>query len=75
MNNIRRCDFEVGSFSSDGEYIEGTSRGVCVMWNRTVISDEEVLELINSGKYEYDDRVIVTTPKQADNLRGKINDN
>lgn len=73
--NMRRADFQVGLVDSDGNVVEGTARDVCVLWNRTIISDEEVFELIDSGMYEYDKRVIATTPKQADNFRGKINDN
>lgn len=73
--NMRRADFQVGLGDSDGNIVEGTWEHVCVLWNRTTISDEEVYELINSGMYDRDDRVIATTPKQADNFRGKINGN
>lgn len=73
--DMRRADFQVGLGDSDGNVIEGTWKDVCVLWNRSVISDEEVYELINSGMYEHDKRVIATTPKQADNFRGKINGN
>lgn len=73
--DMRRADFQVGLGDSDGNVIEGTWKHVCVLWNRTIISDEEVYELINSGRYDRDDRVIATSPKQADNFRGKINDN
>lgn len=73
--DMRRADFQVGLGDSDGNVVEGTERDVCVLWNRTIISDEEVFELIDSGMYEYDKRVIATTPMQADNFKGKINDN
>ena len=75
MENVRRADFQVGLTDSYGELIEDTLRNVVIMWNRVTISDEEALGLINSGRYEYDERVVVMTPKQADNLGGKINDN
>lgn len=75
MENVRRADFQVGLADSHGKPIEDTLRKVVIMWNRVTISDEEALELINSGRYEYDERVVVMTPKQADNLGGKINDN
>lgn len=71
MKNVMRIDFETGIANSDGELVEGTERAVCILYNKTVITDDEVQELINSGMYEYDNRVIVTTPTQADNLRSK----
>lgn len=72
MNNVMRIDFEVGCANSNGEIVKGTERGVTVLFNKTVITGDEVRELINSEMYEYDSRVVVTTPTQADNLKGKI---
>ena len=66
-----RIDFETGCFTSDGELVKGTERSVSVIYNKTVIDSDEVIELINSGRYEYDNRIIVTTPTQADNLRSR----
>lgn len=71
MNDVRRIDFESGCANSDGELVKGTERKVTVLFNKTVITNEEVQELIYSGMYEYDSRIIVTTPIQADNLRSK----
>lgn len=71
MKNVMRIDFEIGCTNSDGEIVDGTERGVCILYNKTVITNKEVKELINSGMYEYDNRIIVTTPTQADNLRSK----
>ena len=71
MKNVKRIDFETGCTNSDGEFIKGTERSVTILWNKTVIDGDEVRELINSGSYEYDDRIVVTTPTQADNLRSK----
>ena len=70
MNNIMRIDFEVGCANSGGKIVKGTKRGVCVLYNKTVITSKEVKRLIDSGEYEYDSRVVVTTPIQADNLKG-----
>lgn len=70
MNDVMRIDFISGICNSDGELVKGTEREVCVLFNQTVISKEEVHELIKAGMYEYDKRIIVTTPAQADNLRG-----
>jgi len=71
MKNVMRIDFETGCYTSDGELVKGTERGVTVLWNKTVIDGAEVRELIDSGSYEYDDRIVVTTPTQADNLRSR----
>lgn len=71
MKNVMRLDFSTSICNSDGEPVAGTGRNVSVLWNETVISTDEVYELINNGMYEYDNRVIVTTPMQANNLRTK----
>ena len=71
MNNVMRIDFETGCANSDGKLVKGTERDVCILYNKTVITNDEVEDLIRSGMYEYDSRVIVTTPTQADNLRSK----
>lgn len=71
MNNVMRIDFETGCYTSDGEFVKGTERGVAVLWNKTVIDSDEVRKLIRSGRYEYDCRIVVTTPTQADNLRSR----
>lgn len=71
MKNVMRIDFSTKICNSDGNPIEGTGRDVSVLWNETVISTDEVYELIDNDMYEYDNRVIVTTPTRADNLRSK----
>ena len=71
MENVKRIDFKTGCATSDGELVKGTERDVTVIFNKTVITVDEVRELIRSGMYEYDSRVVVTTPVQADNLKSK----
>ena len=71
MTNVMRIDFEIGCANSDGEIVKGTERDVCILYNKTVITKDEVDELIRSGEYEFDSRIVVTTPIQANNLRGK----
>lgn len=70
-SRVMRIEFETGCANSDGEIIEGTERDVCILYNETVITEDEVIELIHSGRYECDSRIIVTTPTQANNLRDK----
>ncbi len=71
MENVMRIDFTTGIVNSDRKLVRGTETEVCVLWNRTVITEDEVRRLINSGMYEYDNRIVVTTPVQADNLRSR----
>ena len=71
MNNVMRVDFEVGICNSDGEMTNGFTEKVCVLFNRTVIAEDEVVELVNSGMYLYDNRIVITTPTRANNLKGK----
>ena len=71
MENVKRIDFKAGCATSDGELVKGTERDVTVIFNKTVITVDEVRELIRSGMYKYDSRVVVTTPVQADNLKSK----
>ena len=71
MKNVMRIDFITGIANSDGELVKGTETEVCVLWNLTVISEEDVCRLIDSGEYKYDKRIVVTTPVQADNLRSR----
>ena len=71
MNNVMRIDFETGCFNSNDQIVKGTEREVTVLFNKTVIDADEVRELIRSGMYEYDDRIIATTPTQADNLKSR----
>ena len=68
MNKITRIDLTVGCIDSDGKLVDGTERDITVLFNKTVISQDEVEYLINAGMYEYDERIVVITPTQADNL-------
>ena len=70
MENIMRVDFVSGCCNSNGELVKETERPVCILYNKTIISTEEVHKLIENSMYEYEERIVVTTPKQADNLRG-----
>ena len=71
LDNIMRIDFETGCYTSSGELVTGTERPMTILYNKTVITEAEVRKLLGSGKYEYDSRIIVTTPIQAQNLKGK----
>jgi len=70
MNDIKRIDFEEGYADSDGNFIDGMNRKIAILYNRNIISYEEVCKLINSGEYEWDNRIVVTTSIRADNLKG-----
>ena len=72
MDNIRRIDFEAFTCNSDGEPVEGTGRAYSIIFNTNVISSEEVNELINTDTWEYDTRIVITTPRRADALKGIV---
>ena len=73
LNNLKRIDFIQEFCTSDGKPIEGLVRPVTIIYNQTVISAEEVRELISTGKYEFSSRIVVTTPECADSLKDNIN--
>ena len=61
--NIRIIEYTLTIGRTDIEYV--------AMFNKLVISDEEVSKLINSGAVEYDDRVVVMYKKQYEYLTTK----
>jgi hypothetical protein len=71
MKNVMRIDFTTCMTTSDGKLVRGTEHEVCILFNKTVISADKVRELIDTGMYEYDSRIVITTPVQADNLRSR----
>ena len=71
INNLKTISFTSCLCNSDDEPIEGTGMQVSVLFNCTQISEQEVNELIDSGRYLYDARVIVTTPQQMSFLKDK----
>ena len=71
MKNVMRIDFKTAIANSDGKPVKGTERNVSVLFNKTVITSDEVRELIRSGMYEYDSRIVVTSSTQADNLKSR----
>lgn len=70
LEDIRRTDVVFAEKNSDGGPIPGTEQYISILYNRNIITEEEVAELIHSGAYEYDERIIVTSTTQADHLRG-----
>lgn len=72
MDNIRRIDFETFICNSDGKPVDGTGTAHSIIFNTNVISDEEVNDLINTGTWEYDTRIVITTPRRADALKGIV---
>lgn len=61
--NIRIIEYTLTIGGTDIDYV--------AMFNKLVISDEEVFKLINSGAVEYDDRVVVMYKKQYKYLTAK----
>lgn len=71
MCNLKVIQFKSSVANSDGEPVKGTERDIVVMFNCTQITAEEVNELIQSGMYEYDQRVVVLTFTQYTYLKDK----
>ena len=70
--DLARVDYEVGMADSDGKPIPDSPRKtVSVIYNKNVISADELARLMESGMYEYDNRVICMSPEQADNMAAK----
>lgn len=55
---IIEYDLSIGSHSME----------MVAMYNENVITEEEVVKLINNGNVDDDDRVVVMNRKQYDNL-------
>jgi hypothetical protein len=68
--HIIRIDFSIAYCNSDSKPINGTEQEFVVLFNDNIISEEEVNKLINSGMYENDQRIVIMTKLQADNLLG-----
>lgn len=68
MDNIKRKDLEIYLHDSEGEKIEETGQNITIIYNDGIISEKEVEQLIKTDRYRYDDRVIIISPQQADNL-------
>ena len=71
LSHIKRIDFVRCMANSDGEPIEGTDEELTVIFNTNVISVEEVNELLDTGMYEFDVRVVPMSRKRADYLKGE----
>ena len=61
--NIKRIDYL--------EDFVGIKIPKSILFNITQISEEEVIDLINTGTEEYDDRIVVLTRKQLKALSDK----
>lgn len=70
-NNLKRIDFEIDVADSNGNDAGRIREEVSVLFNSSVISEEKVRYLIETDKYECDERLIVTTPTRANNLQNK----
>ena len=64
--DCQRIDVITSYTNSDGKRLPGTEQTVTVLYNKKVIEEAEVEELIRRQLYEYDNRLIVTTPEAAD---------
>ena len=68
--DIKSMDFKTRLCNSDDEPIDGTEEAKTVIYNADLLTEDKLNELIISGWYVYDERVIVVTKTQADYLFG-----
>ena len=61
LDNIMAIEYEVTICGKD--YVR------YVVYNKLVITEEEVKKLLRNGMMDYDDRVVVMSEKQFNNLR------
>ena len=71
LKNLKVYACVLSTCSSDGKPVLGTEREVMVMFNKTQISEEEVKELFEYDKWEYDPRVTPITREQLKMLQDK----
>lgn len=71
VENLKVYACTLCTCTSDGQPIKGTEREVCVLFNQTQISEEEVSELFERDMWEYDPRVTPITKQQLDMLHDK----
>lgn len=65
---IKMSEEKFVSVDSDGEKIPGTENYKTFLYNSEKLSDAEYMELLKTGKYIYDNRIIETTWEQASNV-------
>lgn len=63
---FKRKDFSLEERTDSGEVIGGSERWYVILFNTNVISEDKVNELLRTGEYIHDQRIIVTTPAAAD---------
>lgn len=68
MGEIRRIDVVQTKVNAFGVSVPGSETELALIFNEDVIHEELVHELIESGDYIDDDRIVITTPKRADLL-------
>ena len=71
INNLKVYTCVVSTCDSDGQPIKGTEHEVCVLFNQTQISIEEVDKLFDDDTWKYNPRVTPVTKQQLEMLRDK----
>jgi hypothetical protein len=70
-DNLRVYITTLCTCTSDGKPVCGTERDVCVLYNQTQISYEEVKQLFDNDTWEYDPRLTRLTMRQCEMLQDK----
>lgn len=68
---LKTYEFITYVSDSDGIPVEGTKQEHILLFNSSQISDKEVLQLIDNGNWEYDNRVVKLNRAQLEFLKDK----
>ncbi len=69
--NLKIIEFVTCKANSDGEPIKGTEVHRVLLFNQTQISEEQVKELIDADRWEWDNRVTELRKGQLEYLHDK----
>lgn len=69
--HLMRIDCTMELQGSDGRPAQGFETEISLLFNDTVISSKEVVEVLTHGNINKDPRVIVTTQRKADAFIGR----
>ena len=69
--NLKVIQFTLGTANSAGEIVRGTEHIIHLMFNCTRITEEQVVELVDSDRWQFSDMVVQVTPEQVKNLHDR----
>ena len=70
-DNLMAISFITSVATSDGEPVSGTEHEHVLLFNKTQISEQEVSNLIDEDRWQYNPRILEVTREQLKFLRDK----